>query len=68
MVTEHAPDGKRGRYGACVQMGVPAGLLPATVTFLVVDSLTTEDQFISSGCASRSCCRSRSSWSACSSG
>jgi MFS family permease len=49
MVTEHAPDGKRGRYGACVQVGVPAGLLLASVTFLLVDSLTTEAQFMSWG-------------------
>jgi MHS family shikimate/dehydroshikimate transporter-like MFS transporter len=49
MVTEHAPDGKRGRYGAWVQFGVPAGLLLATVTFLLIDSLTTEAQFMSWG-------------------
>ena len=49
MVTENAPDGKRGRYGAWVQFGVPAGLLLATVTFLLVDAVTTEDQFMSWG-------------------
>ena len=49
MVTEHAPEGKRGRYGACVQVGVPAGLLLATVTFLLMDSLTTEAQFMAWG-------------------
>ncbi len=49
MVTENAPEGKRGRYGACVQVGVPAGLLLATVTFLIMDSLTTEAQFMSWG-------------------
>jgi MFS transporter, MHS family, shikimate and dehydroshikimate transport protein len=49
MVTEHAPDGKRGRYGAFVQMGVPAGLLLATCTFLLIDALTTEAQFMAWG-------------------
>jgi MFS transporter, MHS family, shikimate and dehydroshikimate transport protein len=49
MVTEHAPDGRRGRYGAWVQMGVPAGLLLATLTFLLMDAITTEDQFMSWG-------------------
>jgi MHS family shikimate/dehydroshikimate transporter-like MFS transporter len=49
MVTEHAPDGKRGRYGAWVQVGVPAGLLLATLTFLLMGAVTTEDQFLSWG-------------------
>jgi metabolite-proton symporter len=49
MVTEHAPDGRRGRYGAWVQFGVPAGLLLASVTFLLVDAVTSEDQFMSWG-------------------
>jgi MHS family shikimate/dehydroshikimate transporter-like MFS transporter len=49
MVTEHAPDGKRGRYGAFVQFGVPAGLLLATLTFLLMDSITTEEQFLAWG-------------------
>jgi metabolite-proton symporter len=49
MVTEHAPDGKRGRYGACVQMGVPAGLLLATLMFLLMDAVTTEAQFLAWG-------------------
>ncbi|QTX05393.1 MFS transporter [Agromyces archimandritae] len=30
MAVEHAPDGKRGRYGAFPQMGVPIGLLLAS--------------------------------------
>ena len=67
MVTEHAPDGKRGRYGACVQVGVPAGLLLATVAFLLVDSLTNERVHRRGAGASRSCCRSCSSPSGCSS-
>jgi MFS family permease len=49
MVTEHAPEGRRGRYGAWVQVGVPAGLLLATCTFLLIDAVTTEAQFMSWG-------------------
>jgi MHS family shikimate/dehydroshikimate transporter-like MFS transporter len=49
MVTEYAPDGKRGRYGAFVQVGVPAGLLLATCTFLLMDALTTEAAFMAWG-------------------
>ena len=34
MATEHAPEGKRGLYGAAPQMGVPAGVMLANVVFL----------------------------------
>jgi MHS family shikimate/dehydroshikimate transporter-like MFS transporter len=49
MAVEHAPKGKRGFYGAWPQMGVPAGLLLSTVTFLTVQNATTEDQFLAWG-------------------
>jgi metabolite-proton symporter len=49
MSVEHAPPGKRGLYGSFPQMGVPAGLLGATVVFAVLQSTTTEDQFMAWG-------------------
>jgi metabolite-proton symporter len=49
MAVEHAPKGKRGFYGAWPQMGVPAGLLISTVTFITVQNATTEDQFMAWG-------------------
>jgi metabolite-proton symporter len=49
MSVEHAPKGKRGLYGSFPQMGVPAGLLGATVIFAVLQSTTSEQQFMSWG-------------------
>jgi metabolite-proton symporter len=49
MAVEHAPKGKRGLYGSFPQMGVPAGLFGATVIFALVQSLTSEAQFMSWG-------------------
>lgn len=43
MAVEHGHAGKRGFYGGCVQMGVPAGLLLATGVFAVFSSLPDED-------------------------
>jgi len=49
MSVEHAPKGKRGFYGSWPQMGVPAGLLLSTLTFMLVQNSTTEDQFMAWG-------------------
>lgn len=43
MAVEHGHSGKRGLYGSCVQMGVPAGLLLATLVFGIFESLPDED-------------------------
>jgi MHS family shikimate/dehydroshikimate transporter-like MFS transporter len=48
MAVEHGHAGKRGFYGSCVQMGVPAGLLLATGVFSIFSSLP-EEQFLSWG-------------------
>lgn len=48
MAVEHGHSGKRGLYGSCVQMGVPAGLLLATAVFYAFSSLPQE-QFQSWG-------------------
>ena len=45
MAVEHGHAGKRGFYGSCVQMGVPAGLLLATAVFSYFSSLP-EEQFL----------------------
>ena len=49
MSVEHAPKGKRGLYGAFPQMGVPAGLLLSTLVFMLMQNVTTEDQFMAWG-------------------
>ena len=43
MAVEHGHSGKRGLYGSCVQMGVPAGLLLATLVFGIFESLPDEE-------------------------
>lgn len=48
MAVEHGHAGRRGFYGSCVQMGVPAGLLLATAVFSCFSSLP-EEQFLSWG-------------------
>jgi MFS family permease len=45
MATEHAPEGKRGLYGAAPQMGVPAGVIMANVVFLGVTQLLSDHAF-----------------------
>jgi metabolite-proton symporter len=49
MSVEHAPKGRRGFFGSWPQMGVPAGLLLSTVVFAVMQSATTEEQFLAWG-------------------
>ncbi|MEQ3550824.1 MFS transporter [Pseudonocardia nematodicida] len=49
MSVEHAPPGRRGRYGSFPQIGVPAGLILAQLVFLVVSNLTTPEQFAAWG-------------------
>lgn len=48
MAVEHGHEGKRGFYGSCVQMGVPAGLLLATGVFAVFSSMD-EREFLAWG-------------------
>lgn len=49
MAVEHAPAKKRGLFGGFPQIGVPLGMLMATVALWVVDAFTTEAQFMSWG-------------------
>ncbi len=48
MAVEHGHAGKRGFYGGCVQMGVPAGLLLATGAYALF-SLLPEEEFLAWG-------------------
>lgn len=48
MAVEHGHTGKRGLYGGCVQMGVPAGLLLAAGVFALCSRLP-EEQFLQWG-------------------
>ncbi|MDP9806461.1 MFS family permease [Trueperella bonasi] len=49
MAVEHAPVKKRGLYGGFPQIGVPLGMLMATLVLTVVSVLTTDEQFMSWG-------------------
>jgi metabolite-proton symporter len=48
MAVEHGHGGRRGLYGSCVQMGVPAGLLLATGVFAIFANMD-EQSFLSWG-------------------
>lgn len=48
MAVEHGHSGRRGFYGSCVQMGVPAGLLLATGVFAIFSNMP-EEAFLSWG-------------------
>jgi metabolite-proton symporter len=45
MAVEHAPAGRRGRYGAFSQIGVPAGLILAQLVFFVVGNALPDERF-----------------------
>ena len=49
MAVEHGHGGRRGLYGSCVQMGVPAGLLLATGVFALFTGTMDEAAFLSWG-------------------
>ncbi|MEV5720792.1 MFS transporter [Amycolatopsis mediterranei] len=49
MAVEHAPDDRRGRYGAFSQIGVPAGLILAQLMFFVLGRALTDAQFAAWG-------------------
>ena len=45
LVTESAPEGKRGFYGAFAQAGVPVGVVLANLMFLVIVKLVSPEAF-----------------------
>ncbi|MFD0058317.1 MFS transporter [Streptomyces sp. NPDC127168] len=45
LAVEHAPRGKRGLYAAAPQMGSPVGYFGATVTFLLMSSVLSDEAF-----------------------
>ena len=49
LVTESAPNNRRGFYGAYAQAGAPVGVILANIAFISVSSLTTEADFLSWG-------------------
>ncbi len=49
LVTESAPRGRRGYYGAFVQVGVPAALIVSNVLFLVLTAGLAPEQFAAWG-------------------
>lgn len=49
MAVEHAPPGRRGRYGLFSQIGVPLGLILAQLVYAVVGNAFTDAQFASWG-------------------
>jgi metabolite-proton symporter len=49
LVTESAPPGKRGFYGAFAQAGAPVGLILANLAFLIVTASVSPEAFMSWG-------------------
>ncbi|WP_237224498.1 MFS transporter [Rothia nasisuis] len=49
MSVEHAPRNKRGFFGAFPQIGVPLGMILATLVNLLLSAVLTEEQFLSFG-------------------
>lgn len=49
MAVEHAPVKQRGLFGGFPQIGVPLGMLMATLVLSLTSALTTEEQFMSWG-------------------
>lgn len=49
LAVEHAPHDKRGRFGAYPQIGVPLGMLLATIFLTILTSVLSKDQFDSWG-------------------
>ncbi|GAA3593961.1 MFS transporter [Klugiella xanthotipulae] len=49
MAVEHAPDAKRGRFGAFPQLGVPLGLLLATGMLAIMTAVAPGEAFIEWG-------------------
>jgi len=49
LVTESAPEGKRGFYGSFAQLGVPIALVVSNVMFLVLSAAVSQDAFLAWG-------------------
>lgn len=49
VVTEKAPEGRRGFYGSFAQLGVPVALILANVIFLALSTWLSSDAFLSWG-------------------
>jgi MFS family permease len=45
LVTESAPDNRRGFYGSFAQAGAPGGIILANLAFLLVSAVTTPEAF-----------------------
>lgn len=49
LAVEHAPHNQRGKFGAYPQIGVPLGMLLATIFLTILTSVLSKDQFDSWG-------------------
>ena len=49
MAVEHAPEHRRGFYGAWPQVGVPAGLVLGTATYALLSATLSDEQFLEWG-------------------
>lgn len=49
LATENAPPGKRAMYGMFPQLGAPLGFVIASSSFLILDQVMTDDQFLAWG-------------------
>lgn len=49
MSVEHAPVNKRGLFGAFPQIGVPCGMILATVVIFIINAFMTPEQYLAIG-------------------
>lgn len=49
LVTENAPDDKRGYYGAYAQAGAPVGVILANLALIIISALVSEESFYTWG-------------------
>jgi len=49
LVTESAPDDKRGYYGAFAQAGAPVGVILANLAFIIISALVSDEFFYTWG-------------------
>ncbi|MEQ8314989.1 MAG: MFS transporter [Gammaproteobacteria bacterium] len=49
LVTESAPDDKRGYYGSFAQAGAPVGVILANLAFIIISATVSEEAFMSWG-------------------
>ena len=62
LVTESAPDDKRGFYGAFAQAGAPVGVILANLAFITISAMVSDEFFNTWGMEDTFYCKCCSHW------